>query len=76
MEESKNEHDKESQAPVRECGSEVHKVSILALDPKTTHEDNPDCPSRLVRAPNDHWMCIDCGFQIIERRVECIVKDD
>jgi len=45
-------------------------VRILTLDPRATHVNNPDCPMRLVPAPNGGWMCIDCGFQLIMKAVE------
>jgi hypothetical protein len=49
----------------------VTKVRVRSLDPRATHVNNPDCPSRLIPMPNGHWMCIDCGFQILEKIVEC-----
>lgn len=52
------------------------EVTILALDPKETHGEYSGCPSRLVRAPNGHWMCIDCGLQVVEKLVRCTVRED
>jgi len=50
---------------------------IEALDPKTTHSNNPDCPSRLVPLPfGDGWICIDCGCQIVRQRVEMWPKPE
>ena len=44
---------------------------VLALDAKLTHQDNPDCPMRLIPTPRgDGWMCFDCGFEIIMQRIE------
>jgi len=48
-------------------------MKVMVLDPKGTHENNPDCPSRLVQAPDWYgktgWMCIDCGFHIIQKLI-------
>ena len=50
---------------------------IETLDPKTTHSHNPDCPSRLVQAPDGrNWMCVDCGCYILHKRVECVPKPE
>jgi len=46
---------------------------VLTLDPKATHEGNPDCPSRLVPAPDGrNWVCIDCGCYILMKYVEVV----
>jgi hypothetical protein len=48
-------------------------IQIVVLDPKLTHERNPECPSRLARHPNGtHWYCIDCGCAILSVRVNGI----
>ena len=46
-------------------------MKVLALDPKRTHDHNPNCPSRLVHIPGGKdWMCFDCGCQIVLTMVE------
>jgi hypothetical protein len=62
--------DKEHDEPPRKTS-----VQVLTLDPKATHANNPDCPSRLAHMPNGHWACMDCGFQILQRWVRCTVDD-
>jgi|WetSurSiteA1Bulk_404760.scaffolds.fasta_scaffold16968_3 hypothetical protein len=42
-------------------------MKIVTLDPKRTHANNPDCPSRLVPCPHGgSWQCVDCGCYILE----------
>ena len=51
-------------------------MRILTLDVKGTHVNNPDCPMRLVPTPDSHnWMCLDCGFYIMQAYVEVEEKD-
>lgn len=46
-------------------------MKIMALDPKATHANNPDCPMRLVPAiDGKNWMCVDCGCYIIHTLIE------
>lgn len=46
-------------------------VKILSLDPKGTHEHNPDCPMLLIpSADGRNWQCFNCGCYIIKRLVE------
>jgi len=50
---------------------ESTRMKVLTLNPKKTHETNPECPSRLVLAPDGrNWMCWDCGVYIIQEWVE------
>lgn len=43
---------------------------IMTLDVKRTHEGNPECPSRIVQRPDKGWMCVDCGLDILFKRIE------
>lgn len=50
-------------------------MKIMTLDPKATHANNPDCPSRLAPMPGGGWMCVDCGFQLIQRLIDTDHED-
>lgn len=43
---------------------------IVTLDVKSTHRNNPECPSRIAQQPNGSWMCVDCGAPILEKHLE------
>ena len=45
-------------------------MKIMTLDPKLTHQNNPDCPSRLAPMPGGGWMCVDCGFQLVQKLLD------
>jgi len=45
-------------------------VKIYALDPKLSHQNNPNCPMRLMRDANGVWYCADCRLRIMERSFE------
>jgi len=46
-------------------------MRVLCLNSKRTHNNNPECPQRLVPEPDrDHWYCLDCGLSIIQESVE------
>ena len=43
---------------------------IMTLDVKKTHVRNPDCPSRISVTPDGgRWHCVDCGCEILWKRV-------
>ena len=43
---------------------------VMLLDVKQTHDNNPECPMRLVQHPNGNWMCSDCGLEILWKKIE------
>lgn len=45
-------------------------MRVMTLDPKKTHEHNPDCPSRLMQHPHGGWYCLDCGAQLCCTSIE------
>lgn len=45
----------------------------MVLDPKKTHESNPDCPSRLLQNPQGQWYCIDCGLHIMWKTAKVVL---
>ena len=50
-------------------------MRILALDPKGTHEHNPECEMLLVPDPDgQNWRCLGCGNLLIMRSVEVDIK--
>lgn len=49
-------------------------MRILTLDPKRSHEHNPDCPMRLIPAPDGkNLVCLDCNIHVIKTAVEVSV---
>lgn len=49
---------------------------VKTLDPKKTHTNNPNCPSRLAQDPRGNWYCIDCGFRIVWTEVCGVEAED
>ena len=43
---------------------------ITTLDPKGTHVNNSECPMRLAQKPSGQWACVDCGLEILHKRLE------
>lgn len=37
---------------------------LMLLDPRKLHENNPECPGRLILLPTGAWCCFDCGAQV------------
>jgi hypothetical protein len=42
---------------------------VTVLDVRGTHVNNPDCPMRIAQTPRGGWVCLDCGFEILQKRV-------
>lgn len=52
-------------------------MRLIVLDPKKTHENNPNCPMRLIRDALDGGIhCFDCGLKIMCVGVPIEVKED
>lgn len=51
-------------------------MKVMTLDPRATHVNNPDCPSRLVPTPRGGWMCVDCGFEILQKLIDTDREED
>ena len=44
-------------------------MHVMTLDVRRTHENNPECPARIVQKPDGGWMCVDCGLDILFTRI-------
>lgn len=50
-------------------------MKVVVLDVRATHINNPICPSRLAQSPSGRWYCVDCGHDIIHKRIEVVERD-
>ena len=53
---------------------ENETVILWVLDVKTTHYNNPDCPMRIASLPHGGYYCVDCGCQIIAKKIRANVE--
>ena len=51
-------------------------VQLMTLDPKTTHGDYVDCPSRLAQDPKGQWYCVDCGMPILWKKLDAEILNN
>ena len=49
-----------------------YRKTILTLAPKETHGRHQDCPMHLVPLPSGGWMCLDCGCELLMKRVPLV----
>jgi hypothetical protein len=51
-----------------------YRKTILTLAPKETHGQHQDCPMHLVPLPSGGWMCLDCGCELLMKRLPLVLE--